>query len=401
MPEAIPFLPFDLADADFKRNPYPTYARLRASTPILRSGSGAIFVSSAAAVAQISADRRFGKAFRQLAERRYGEGAVRRERAFGTMDRWVLHANPPQHTALRAPAVAAFAAKRIEALRSAVADYAATIMEELPRSGEVDLARAFSFKIPTQVICNLFGIPACDREQVFEWSGVHGRFLDPAPQNRAFIDNANDQDAQLSAYFERLCEDRARNPGNDLISALVTGELMPPEDLVPNIIFMFGAGHETTVSTLSNFIIAMGQFSKERQRVVDDPTLMKTAVEEILRYDSSVHTISRVTLEAAEIDGFRFERGDLVYCLTAAANRDPAIHADPDRFDVGRKPGPFYSFGGGVHYCLGAQLARLELTEAMGALLRCAPRYEITDWNLRYRANFTLRGVDEIKVVLH
>ncbi len=400
MTEAVPFLPFDLSDADFRRNPYPAYARLRETSPILRSGSGAIFASSASAVGAISGDRRFGKAFRQLVERRYGEGAVKAERAFDTMDRWVLHANPPRHTALRAPAVAAFAAKRIEALRPDVIRHADSIMQSLPQGETVDLAEALSFDIPTRVICRLFGIPEEDREEVFRWSGVHGRFLDPAPLSRDFMDDANDQDALLSDYFANLCRKRAENPENDLISALVTGELMPPDDLVPNIIFMFGAGHETTVNTISNFIVALGAFPDERRRIVDDPALMKTAVDEVLRYDSSVHTVSRVALEPAVVDGFEFSRGDLVYCLTAAANRDPAIYEEPDRFDAGRTPGPVFSFGGGVHYCLGAQLAKLELTEAMSALLRHAPEYEIADWDLRYRANFTLRGVEEIKAVL-
>jgi cytochrome P450 len=400
MSDAAAFLPFDLSDPEFKRNPYPAYARLRESHPILRSGSGAVFASSASAVGAISGDRRFGKAFRQLVERRYGEGAVGKERAFNTMDRWVLHANPPHHAKLRAPAVAAFAARRIEALRADVRLHADEVLSALPRGETVNIVDALSFAVPTRVICRLFGIPDAEREEVFRWSGVHGRFLDPAPPTRAFMDDANEQDALLSDYFADLCKRRAQEPKDDLISALVHGELMPPEDLVPNIIFMFGAGHETTVNTISNFIIAMAAYPDQRQLVADDPTLMKGAVEEILRYDSSVHTISRVALEPASIDGFEFLRGDLVYCLTAAANRDPAIHADPERFDVTRTPGPFFSFGGGIHYCLGAQLARLELAEAMGALLRHAPRFEIEDWDLRYRANFTLRGLDEIKVRL-
>ena len=128
--------------------------------------------------------------------------------------------------------------------------------------------------------------------------------------------------------------------------------------------------------------------------------MMKTAVEEILRYDSSVHSIARMAFEDVDINGFEVRGGDLVYCLVASANRDPAVHAFPDRFDVGREPGPFYSFGGGIHYCLGAQLGRMELSETMAGLLRHAPDYEIVDWDLRYRANFTLRGVEEIKVVL-
>ena len=393
-----PLLPFDFADPNFRRDPYPFYAELRERHPMYRSGSGLVFATDAASVAAVSGDRRFGKAFRRLADARYGEGIVDRERAFATMDRWVLNANPPHHGALRAPAVAAFAARRIEALRPGIQAHVEDILRSLQGRGPVDLVESLAFAVPTRVICRLFGVPDEERDEVFEWSGVHGRFLDPKPWSREAMDEANDLDRKLSDYFASLCRRRRADPGDDLISALVQGDLMPPDDLVPNIIFMFGAGHETTVNELSNFIVAMARYPDERRRVVADQTMMKGAVEEILRFDSSVHSIARMAFEDVNINGFDVRAGDLVYCLVASANRDPKIHAEPDRFDVARTPGPFFSFGGGIHYCLGAQLGRMELSETMIGLLRHAPDYEITDWDLRYRANFTLRGVEEIKV---
>ena len=257
-------LPFDFADPAFRLNPYPFYAALREKHSLYRSGSGLVFATDSAAVSAVSGDRRFGKAFRRLAEARYGKGTVDNERSFATMERWVLNANPPHHGALRAPAVAAFAAKRIEALRAGIRAHVDEIMLSHRGAGVVDLVDTLAFAVPTRVICRLFGVPDEERDEVFEWSGVHGRFLDPKPWSREAMDEANGLDKKLSDYFASLCERRRTNPGDDLISALVQGELMPPDDLVPNIIFMFGAGHETTVNEISNFIVEMagGGFRK-------------------------------------------------------------------------------------------------------------------------------------------
>ena len=206
----------------------------------------------------------------------------------------------------------------------------------------------------------------------------------------------------MAAYFQRLFELRRREPGNDLTTHLVQaeedGNKLTNEELTANIILLFGAGHETTVNLIGNGLLALHRNPDQLRLLKSDPSLMANAIEELLRYDSSVQVTGRTTLEDVdEIGGIPLEKGQTVVCLLGSANRDPAVYPDPDRLDITRRDVRPLSFGGGIHYCVGAQLARIEGEIAIGTLLRRLPNLRLDDVDHPdWRQTFVLRGLNKL-----
>ena len=228
--------------------------------------------------------------------------------------------------------------------------------------------------------CWLLGIPEADREVFFTSSRAGGRLLDLAPLSRAEIDEQNSYNLAMAEYFGRLFELRRREPGEDLTTHLVqveeNGNVLTNEELTANVILLFGAGHETTVNLIGNGLLALYRNPGQLRLLKNDPSLTANAIEELLRYNSSVQVTGRTTLEYVdEIGGISLEKGQSVICLLGSANRDPAAYSDPDRLDITRRDVRPLSFGGGIHYCVGAQLARIEAEIAIRTLLRRLPIY--------------------------
>jgi cytochrome P450 len=226
--------------------------------------------------------------------------------------------------------------------------------------------------------------------------------LDPVPLTRAEIDEANAGNLAAQMYFQQLFELRRRNPGNDLTSQLVQaeqdGSKLSNDELTANIILLFGAGHETTVNLIGNGLLALHRNPAQLQRLKDNPALITNAVEEFLRYDSSVQSTGRVALEDVEVGGKPIARGAVVLCLLGSANRDPAAYPErPDSLDITRPNVRPLSFGGGIHHCLGAQLARIEAEIAISTLLRRLPDLRLDDLDTpKWRPTFVLRGLQEL-----
>jgi hypothetical protein len=227
-----------------------------------------------------------------------------------------------------------------------------------------------------------------------------GRLLDPVPLTRAEIDAANASHLASTAYFHRLFELRRRQPGDDLTTQLVQaeqdGSKLSNEELTANIILLFGAGHETTVNLIGNGLLALHRHPDQLALLKQRPDLIGNAVEEFLRYDSSVQLTGRVALEDIDdVGGKRIPRGESVLCLLGSANRDPAAYPEhPDRLDITRPDIRPHSFGGGIHFCLGAQLARIEAEVAISTLLRRLPDLKLDDAeNPEWRPTFVLRGL--------
>ena len=393
---------FNPLSPDFIRDPYPHYERLRTSDPMHVTAHGAFLASRHAEVSLVLRDKRFGKDFVDRTIRRYGP-KIMEEPIFRSMSHWMLQQDQPDHTRLRGLVVKAFTARRVEDMRPRIQEVVDRTIDDVIARGHMDLIEDFAFRLPVTIICDMLGIPEEHREVFYKSSRDGGRILDPVPLTPAEIAEANMGHAMAKMYFEQLFELRRRNPGDDLTTQLVqaeeAGSRLTNEELIANIILLFGAGHETTVNLIGNGLLALHRNPDQLALLKANPSLISNAIEEFLRYDSSVQMTGRVALEEIEdLGGKRIPKGESVLCLLGSANRDPAVYSDrPDRLDITRPNVKPLSFGGGIHFCLGAQLARIEAEIAISALLRRIPDLRLDDAeNPQWRPTFVLRGLKQL-----
>jgi len=398
IPQADPL--FNPLSPEFIANPYPHYHQLRSVDPVHRSPLGFFVASRHEDVGFVLRDKRFGKDFVGRMTRRFG-AQVMDEPVYRSMRHWMLQQDPPDHTRLRGLVVKAFTARRVEDMRPRIQQIVDATLDRVAPRGRMDLIADFAFRLPVVVICEMLGIPEDDQELFFAGARTSGRLLDPVPLSRAEIDEANVDNLASAEYFHGLFELRRRQPGDDLTSQLVQaeeeGSKLSNEELTANIILLFGAGHETTVNLIGNGLLALLRNPDQLRLLRGDSSLIGNAIEEFLRYDSSVQLTGRVALEDVDVGGTRVPKGESILCLLGAANRDPAVYPDPDRLDIMRRNIRPSSFGGGIHFCLGAQLARLEGEIAIATLLRRFPSLRLdapehADW----RPTFVLRGLQRL-----
>jgi cytochrome P450 len=385
---------------DVIANPYPHYHRLRTLEPVHRSPLGFFVVSRHTDVNFVLRDKRFGKDFAGRMTRRFGP-QVLDEPVYRSMSRWMLQMDPPDHTRLRGLVVKAFTARRVEDMRPRIQEIVDRTLDRVEPRGQMDLIADFALRLPVTVICDMLGIPAEDHEMIFAGAGGGARLLDPVPLSRAEIDQANADNLASETYFHSLFELRRRQPGDDLTTQLVQaeeqGHKLTNEELTANVILLFGAGHETTVNLIGNGLLALHRNPDQLWLLKEDPTRTANAIEELLRYDSSVQLTGRTALEDVSVGGVDVAKGESVLCLLGAANRDPAVYPDPDRLDVTRSNVRPMSFGGGIHFCLGAQLARIEGEIAIATLLRRLPTLRLDDVeHPDWRQTFVLRGLNKL-----
>ena len=397
---AVPL--FDPLSPDFIRDPYPHYDILRRLDPVHVTPHGMYLVSRHADVSEILRDKRFGKDFVERSVRRYGP-KIMEEPIFRSMSHWMLQQDPPDHTRLRGLVVKAFTARRVEDMRPRIQEVVDQTLDRVIPNGHMDLIEDFAFRLPVTIICDMLGIPEEHRATFHAGTRDGGRILDPVPLSPAEIAKGNAANAMAQMYFHQLFELRRKQPGDDLTTQLVQaeedGSKLSNEELTANIILLFGAGHETTVNLIGNGLLALYRNPDQLALLKAKPELIAGTIEEILRYDSSVQMTGRVTLEDIDdLCGRRIGKGETVLCLLGSANRDPAVYPDrPDRFDIVRPNVRPLSFGGGIHYCLGAQLARIEAEIAISTLLRRLPDLRLDDAeNPEWRPTFVLRGLKRL-----
>jgi cytochrome P450 len=391
---------FNPLSPEFIRNPYPYYHHLRTTDPVHRSPLGFFVASRHADVNFILRERRFGKDFVGRMTRRFGN-EVLDEPVYRSMRHWMLQQDPPDHTRLRGLVVKAFTARRVEDMRPRIQQIVDEVLDRVAAQGHMDLIANFAFPLPVTVICDMLGIPAEDHAIFFSGARTGGRLLDPVPLTRAEIDEANAGNLAAAEYFRRLFELRRRQPGDDLTTQLVQaeqeGSKLSNEELTANIILLFGAGHETTVNLIGNGLLALHRNPDQLRLLQSNPSLIANAIDEFLRYDSSVQLTGRTALEAVTVGGTDVAEGETVLCLLGAANRDPTVYPDPDRLDITRQNIRPMSFGGGIHFCLGAQLARIEGEVAIAMLLRRLPNLTLDDCeHPDWRPTFVLRGLNSL-----
>jgi cytochrome P450 len=393
---------FNPLSPDFIRNPYPAYARLRDTDPMHVTAFGAYLASRHAEVSLVLRDKRFGKDFVDRTLRRYGPD-IMKEPVFRSMSHWMLQRDPPDHTRLRGLVIKAFTARRVEDMRPRIQRIVDDTLDRVAGQGHMDLIADFAFRLPVTIICDMLGIPEEHREVFYTSSRHGGRLLDPVPLSAAEIAEANAGHAAAQLYFQQLFELRRNNPGDDLTTQLVQaeedGSKLSNEELIANIILLFGAGHETTVNLIGNGLLALHRNPDQLALLKAQPDLISNAIEEFLRYDSSVQLTGRVALEEIDdLGGKKIPKGESVLCLLGSANRDPAVYPDrPDRLDITRPHVRPLSFGGGIHHCLGAQLARIEAEIAISTLLRRLPALRLDDAeHPEWRPTFVLRGLKRL-----
>jgi pimeloyl-[acyl-carrier protein] synthase len=311
----------------------------------------------------------------------------------------MLMMDPTDHTRLRKLVSKAFTPRTVEQLRPHVAELVAGMLDQVDPSG-FDLIAGLGYPLPVTVICELLGIPPEDQHLFGPWSSDASRMLD------GNLDDATIQRGMLAFmslvnYLNGIFEERRAAPRDDLLSALLAaeeqGERLSEEELRSTVVLLFVAGHETTTNLIGNGTVALLRQRHEWERLVADPSLAPGAVEECLRYDGPVHLTGRTATVDLEIDGVAIEAGQGLITLLAAANRDPARFPDPDRLDITRPDNHHLTFSHGIHYCLGAALARLEGQEVFAALTQRFPTLELVEEPV-HREHFVLRGYNAVQV---
>jgi cytochrome P450 len=313
----------------------------------------------------------------------------------------MLFRDPPDHTRLRALVVKAFTPRRVESLAGRIQQLVDEILDDATPRGRMDLMRELAYPLPARIICELVGVPRTDVPLVVRHAPALAIGLDPGPMRPPeAVKRADHATVELIDYMSGLIAERRRSPGEDLLSALIAaeedGETLSHDELVATVLLLLLAGHETTANLVGNGLSALYRNPSELVRLREDPGVEKTAVEELLRYDTPVQMTVRTALDDVEIDGHLVEKGRLAVLIIGAANRDPAVFESPSKLDLARSPNPHLAFGGGAHFCIGAPLARLEGRIVLSALVRRFPNLRVV--GSERRKSFTIRGFSRLEV---
>jgi unspecific monooxygenase len=379
-------------DPAFFADPYGAYARLHAA-PVFWEDYGFWCVGGHAAVSALLRDKRFGRQILHVATREDLGWPARPDHLadFDAIERHsLLELEPPEHTRLRALVNRAFVSRQVERLAPAIAEMAERLIDKLAPGD--DLIAGFATPLPVGVIAALIGAPAADAALLLDWSHKMVAMYQFAP-TRADEDAAAAASREFSAYVRALVAERRRGPRDDLISQLIAAESdqgrLSEDELVATVILLLNAGHEATVHALGNGVKAL----LERGLRFDGS---EAAVEELLRFDPPLHMFTRYALEDVEIEGLRLAKGERIGLLLGAANRDPAVFARPDHLDLARAPNPHVAFGAGIHFCVGAPLARREMRIALEVLFRRLPGLRLAE-PPRYRDAYHFHGLTALR----
>lgn len=399
---------FPLAGAPFRADPYAFYREARERTPLLqgRNAAGAFWLlfryEDVAAVLRhpgASVDRAFQPKPVPVDPREDPDALHPLARALRVFSRVMLFRDPPDHTRLRGLVSKAFTPRRVEALRPRVEQRVGALLDAKAGQGGFDLIADFAAPLPLLVIAELLGVPTDDYRTLKRWTDDLAIMLDGTVAAQ-FLPRAIAAAMQMIAFLRDVVRARRREPRDDLISALVAaqegGSGLTEDEILATILILFGAGHETTTNLIGNGVLALLRHPEERARLAADPALLPSAVEELLRWDSPVQATSRTLSEPFEAHGVRVPAGREIGLLLGSANHDAAQFDSPGTLDIGRRDNRHLSFGLGIHFCLGAPLARLEGQVAIGVLLARFPGLRLATDALVWRPGFLFRGVEAL-----
>ena len=384
-----------------RADPYPRYRQLRDVAPVHRSDLGAVwFLTRWADCNAVLRDPRLGKGDLNDDRRAlFNPGLPPRQQT--VMGNSMLFVNPPDHTRLRGLVSRGFTPRRMQDLEAHVGHMADVIVDRMAADGDVDVMDALAFRLPVQVIGELVGVPPSDRDQFRTLVRASAAALEPGVTAEQ-VEDAEHAMAIMDDYFRSLIERRRADLEHDLVSALIAArdgeDRLSEDEMVATLILLFAAGFETTTNLIGNGLLCLLRNPDQFARLRAEPDLVGSAVEEMLRFESPVQVDARTAFEPVEIDGHRVGAGETVVTFLGAANRDPAEFVDPERFDVARDPNHPLSFAAGIHYCLGANLARLEGRIVFDRLVRRTADIEWLDDAPDWRGTLILRGVNHLHV---
>ncbi len=399
---------FDPSALAFLTNPYPTLDALREATPVhYHEGLDRRFVTRHADVRACLRDRRLGRNFRHVGteEEFHAEPLDSRWHAFWDVERWsLLWLEPPDHTRIRKLVAAAFTPRSVEAMREPAEQLANELLEPLLDSGRMNLLFDFAQPYSIGLICRMLGVPLDRHRDLLDWSHAMVKMYELHTTEEQAV-AANAAAAAFSDYVTELIDERRRAPRDDLVTALVEarvdGERLSEAEIISTVVVLLNAGHEATVNTLGNGIRALMHHRDQWQRLVDGSVPAAAVIEELVRYDPPLQLFERWVLEeGVEVASVPIPRGERIAMLFGAANRDPRVFTDPDRLDIGREnAGEHIGFGGGIHVCIGAPLARIELEVSLRTLANCCPALELIEEPRRIPA-FVIWGLERVDLAL-
>lgn len=389
---------------EMRDNPYPFYRQLREQDPVHWSELIEAWVLtryddciSVLKSPHFSADRRRAQnRFAQMAIAQQDDGLIARATT-------MLGADPPEHTRLRTLVSKAFTARKVESMRSHVQEIANELLDSVDPN-DFDLIRDLAYPMPVIVIAEMLGVPGARREDFKRWSDDLVASLGGALVGPEVIERARSAAEEMAEYFTGVIAERRKDPRDDLISGLIAaeerGDALSEEEMIATCMLLLAAGNETTTNLIENGMIALIRYPEQQRMLTSDFSLIESAIEEFLRYDGTVQSTARVAKEEMEIDGRKIEPGQLVMTSLAAANHDPAVFENPDELDITRKDNRHLAFGFGIHFCLGAPLARIEAQIAFESLLRRWPDPALRTEAIEWGPSFILRGPKSLPIAL-
>lgn len=388
---------------EFRIDPYPDLHRLRQLDPIHWSPGGYCWVLTRYNdIKFVLSDKRFAIALERLMAIPALQ-PVFAEPYNQIIRTQLLSSDPPEHSRIRALFQRAVSPPRMERLRQRVQEIVDELLAKGLADGGMDLIADFAHALPFRVICEIINVPQEEREALAHYTHAMMRPTDPTPMSRQETEESNHAALGFADSFLRALQRYGHNPQDDFfgeLAAAVQERVLSQEEFVANLILLFCAGHDTVINLFGNGMLALHRNPRQWQLLVEDTSgsLLKGAVEELLRFDTSVQIARRTALENVQLGDRMILEGHYVLCLLGAGNRDPEVFADPDRLDVTRKNVKPLSFGGGIHYCLGAQLARVEGEIGFGTLLRRAPEMTLETLEPEWKQNTFVRGVKALRV---
>jgi cytochrome P450 len=389
---------------DFIADPYPAYTELREHAPVsYDEATDHWLIARYADVNALLRDRRLGRSYLHVATHEQMGRPTDSENLdpfWHLIRSGILDMEPPDHTRVRALVSKAFTPRFVESLRPRVEAICGRLIDSVDGDGEFDLLPTIAEPLPVEVIAEMLGIPQADRHNLRPWSADICKMyeLNPGPQAAR---DAVAASIEFSDYLRELSRERRDDPGEDLISGLATavdeGQRLSEDELIGTCVLLLNAGHEATVNVTVNGWWSLFRNPAQLEKLRADPVLVSTAVEELMRYDTPLQMFERWVLEPVEVEGVLIPKGAELGLIFGSANHDPDVFERPDELDLTRDPNPHLSFGAGIHFCLGAPLARIELQTSFSMMLERFPRLELVE-EPRWKPNYIIRGLEGLRV---
>ncbi|WP_368504387.1 cytochrome P450 [Alkalihalophilus sp. As8PL] len=380
---------------DLMDDPYALYERLREIYPIYKGRmlkQSGWFVTGYKEAALILKEPSFFTRI-PLPESTEKYGQLKR-----VQSKMMLYMNNQDHRKLRLLVNKAFTPKQVEKFRPLIEEVIDSLLDELIVKKEFDVVSEFAFPLTSLVIATILGVPQEDRGRFRVWASALLQSIDFSRSHKT-LEDSDRLIGELNDYFTLVIDKKRKNPGHDLISKLIKEQdKITNEELIATSILLVIAGHETTVNLISNTVLAFAKHPAEWELLKSDSSLVAPAIEEVLRYESPTQLTARVAMKDIEIAGQELKSGDQIYLLLGAANRDPDVFENPNKFIISRKATPHLSFGMGGHFCLGSTLARLEAHAALAALIQHVDKLELASHDIKWRKLVGFRSLEQLKI---